>query len=224
MRFRGPGVTTLLLPSFPGLHLAPASTPPADVEGIWHDFQAPGVCLGSKCTLSILPGDDAAGILQTNFFCIPWLPANLSRDRKDGGRKGDRVLLPSVRGCLVSITPAATFHPTAALSCRNSWFISSFFPHPPTQLTVSAMGTSMSRTHIPPHPQSLLLASHSPSSVLQRPSFSFRAGPRSQSLSTNPTSVVSDSPSFSFSPAPNGLHCFLSSLQSFSTLLPDSLY
>ena len=150
MRFRGPGVTTLLLPSFPGLHLAPASTPPADAEGIWHDLQAPGVCLGSKCTLSILPGDDAAGILQTNFFCIPWLPANLSRDRKDEGRKGDRVLLPPVRGCLVSVTPAATFHPTAALSCRNSWFISSFFPHPPTQLTVSATGTSMSRTHIPP--------------------------------------------------------------------------
>ena len=167
-------------------------------------------CLGSKCTLSILPGDDAAGILQTNFFCIPWLPANSQQGQEGWGQ--ERRLLP-VGGCSVSIATATTVHPVAILSSRNSWFISSFFPHPPAQLTVSAMGTSMSRTHIPP-PQSLLLASHSPSSVLQRPSLSLRAGPCSQSLPTNPSSVASDSPIFSFSPAPDGLHCFLLSLQS----------
>ena len=151
MRFRGPGVSTLLLPSFPGLHLAPASTPPADAKGIWYDLQAPGIWAPSAPSLFCL-------VMMQLGFCrlissvSPGFLLTSAGTGRMGGRKGDRDLLPPVRGCSVSIAPAATFHPAAALSRRNSWFISSFFPHPPTQLAVSATGTSMSRPHIPPHP------------------------------------------------------------------------
>ena len=153
------------------------------------------------------------GFCRLTSSVSPGFLLTLSRDRKDGGRKGDCFLLGAVQSASPQQQPFTRQQYLAPETAGS--FPASF--HTP----------QLSSLFLPWEPAWAGPTSRPPrvcSSVLQRPSLSLRAGPCSQSLSTNPSRVVSDSPIFSFSPAPNGLHSFLFVLAVFSTLLPDSLY
>lgn len=129
--------------------------------------------LSSKCTLYILPGDDAAGILQTNFFCATWLPAGSSAgDRKNGRQERGQGLAPS---CWWLFRQP---HPSNGLSPWQQYLVpgtAGRFPassHTPQLSYLFPSRGGAWAVAKRPAPRSLLPAPHSPSSMLLRPSLS----------------------------------------------------